>query len=320
MERNLNDVMLGTLELFCLAAELESFTAAAQAAGLNPAAVSRSVARLEERLGVRLFVRSTRRIHLTDSGRTYFDHCRQALSLMRDAESKLTGAQTAPSGLLRISIASPYGHYRVLPLLPKFRALYPLVQFELNLSNRNVDFTAEDFDLAIRGRTPPDSSLVARKLEDAELVLVASPAYLARAAAPRSLEELSRHDCLQFVLPSTGQFVSWQFRVDGRDVDLPTPPSYRCVDDYLGVVTLARQGAGLLQTYRYIVQEDLASGRLQELLPEFGGRSRPFSLISPNRQHTALRVRAFIDFLVQELSNDRAGGPQASIATASHRS
>ena len=306
MARHFDDVMLGSLELFCLAAEFESFTAAAQAAGLNPAAVSRSVARLEERLGVRLFTRSTRRIHLTDAGRTYFEHCRQALNLMRDAEGQLTGEQQAPRGLLRISVASPYGHYRVLPLLTKFRARYPLVQFEVHLSNRNVDFTAEDFDLAIRGRTPPDSSLVARKLEDAELVLVGAPTYLARAGEPQSLEELAQHDCVQFVLPSTGQFVPWLFRLDGRDIEMQTPPSYRCADDYLGLVTLVRQGAGLLQTYRFIVQEDLAAGRLRELLPETGGRSRPFSLIYPNRQHTALRVRALIDFLVEELSGHPA--------------
>ena len=306
MARHFDDVMLGSLELFCLAAEFESFTAAAQAAGLNPAAVSRSVARLEERLGVRLFTRSTRRIHLTDAGRTYFEHCRQALNLMRDAEGQLTGEQQAPRGLLRISVASPYGHYRVLPLLTKFRARYPLVQFEVHLSNRNVDFTAEDFDLAIRGRTPPDSSLVARKLEDAELVLVGAPTYLARAGEPQSLEELAQHDCVQFVLPSTGQFVPWLFRLDGRDIEMQTPPSYRCADDYLGLVTLVRQGAGLLQTYRFIVQEDLAAGRLRELLPETGGRSRPFSLIYPNRQHTALRVRALIDFLVEELSSHSA--------------
>lgn len=306
MTRHFDDVMLGSLELFCLAAEFESFTAAAQAAGLNPAAVSRSVARLEERLGVRLFTRSTRRIHLTDGGRTYFEHCRQALNLMRDAEGQLTGEQQAPRGLLRISVASPYGHYRVLPLLTKFRARYPLVQFEVHLSNRNVDFTAEDFDLAIRGRTPPDSSLVARKLEDAELVLVGAPAYLARAGEPQSLDELAQHDCVQFVLPSTGQFVPWLFRLDGRNIEVQTPPSYRCADDYLGLVTLVRQGAGLLQTYRFIVQEDLAAGRLRELLPETGGRSRPFSLIYPNRQHTTLRVRALIDFLVEELSSHPA--------------
>jgi len=302
MARRFDDLMLGSLELFCLAAEHESFTLAAQAAGLNPAAVSRTIARLEDRLGVRLFVRTTRRIHLTEGGRTYFEHCRQALSLMRDAESQVTGEQQAPSGLLRISVASPYGHYRVLPLLPRFRSRYPQVEFEVHMSNRNIDFTAEDFDLAIRGRTPPDSTLIVRKLEDAELVLVAAPSYLARAGAPRSLDDLSRHECLQFVLPSTGQPIPWLFRHEGQDVEVHTPTSYRCVEDYLGPVTLARLAAGLLQTYRYIVQEDLAQGRLQELLLEAGGRSRPFSVVYPSRQHTALRVRAFIDFLTAELS------------------
>jgi DNA-binding transcriptional LysR family regulator len=253
-------------------------------------------------LGVRLFVRTTRRVHLTDEGRLYFERCREALSLMRDAEGQLSGHQLAPSGLLRISVASPYGHYRVLPLLPRFRAIHPLVQFEIHLSNRNVDFTAEDFDLAIRGRAPPDSSLVARKLEDAELVLVAAPAYLARAGTPSSLDELVQHECLQFVLPSTGQSVPWLFRVDGQDLELRTAPTYRCADDYLGVVTLVRQGAGLLQTYRYIVQEDIVAGRLREILPENGGRSRPFSLIYPNRLHVPLRVRALIEFLVGERS------------------
>jgi DNA-binding transcriptional LysR family regulator len=99
--------------------------------------------------------------------------------------------------------------------------------------------------------------------------------------------------------------VPWLFRQDGRDIELNPPASYRCTDDYLGMVTLARQGAGLLQTYRYIVQEDLSQGRLLELLPEAGGRSRPFSLLYPNRRHAALRVRALIDFLVEELSGER---------------
>jgi DNA-binding transcriptional LysR family regulator len=301
MSRQFDDLMVGSLELFCLAAELESFTAAAQSAGLGPAAVSRSIARLEARLGVRLFVRTTRHIRLTDAGRLYFEQCRQALNLMRDAESQVTGEQQAPAGLLRISVASPYGHYRVLPLLPRFRERYPGVHVEIHLSNRNVDFAAEGFDLAIRGRVPPDSTLVARKLEDAELVLVAAPSYLARAGVPDSLDALAAHDCVQFVLPSTGQPVPWLFRREGRDIALDTPPTYRCADDYLGIVTLARHGAGLLQTYRYIVAEDLAQGRLQELLPEAGGRSRPFSLIYPDRRHTSLRVRVFIDFLVARI-------------------
>ena len=302
MARHFDDLMLGSLELFCLAAEHESFTLAAQAAGLSPAAVSRSISRLEGRLGVRLFVRSTRRIHLTEGGKSYFEDCRQALALLRGAESRVTGEQQAPSGLLHLSVASPYAHYRVLPLLPRFRARYPQVEFEVHMSNRNIDFTAEDFDLAIRGRVQPDSTLIARKLEDAELVLVAAPSYLARARTPRTLDDLARHECLQFVLPSTGQPIPWLFRNGSDDVEFHTPNSYRCAEDYLGPVTLARLGAGLVQTYRYIVQGDLAEGRLQELMPEAGGRTRPFSITYPNRQHTALRVRSFIDFLTEELS------------------
>jgi DNA-binding transcriptional LysR family regulator len=302
MARRFDDLMLGSLELFCLAAEHESFTLAANSAGLNPTAVSRTIARLEKRLGVRLFVRTTRRIHLSEGGKTYYEHCRRALSILREAEGRVAGEQQSPSGLLRLSIASPYAHYRVLPLLPRFRAQFPKVEFEVDMSNRNIDFTAEDFDLAIRGRTPPDSTLVARKLEDAELVIVASPSYLARAGTPKSLDELSRHECLQFVLPSTGQPIPWLFRHEGQDIEIDTPCSYRCAGDYLGPVTLARLGVGLLQTYRFIVQDDLAQGRLQELLPVSGGRSRPFSIVYPNRQHTALRVRAFIEFLIEELS------------------
>ena len=302
MARRFHDLMLASLELFCLAAEHESFTLAANAAGLSPAAVSRTIARLEDRLGVRLFVRTTRRVHLTDGGKAYFEQCRQALSILRDAEGLVAESQQAPSGLVRMSVASPYAHYRILPLLPRFRALYPQVRFEMHISNRNIDFTTEDFDIAIRGRSPPDSTQIARKLEDAELVLVAAPSYLAHAGMPKSLDDLARHECLQFVLPSTGQAVPWLFRREGQDVEWVPSGSYRCADDYLGPVTLARQGAGLLQSYRYIVQDDLSQGMLKELLPEFGGRSRPFSIIYPDRQHTPLRIRAFIDFLSEEFS------------------
>jgi DNA-binding transcriptional LysR family regulator len=154
MKRNFDDLLLGSIELFCLAAELSSFTAAAAAASVTPAAVSRSVSRLEDRLGVRLFVRTTRQIRLTESGRVYFEQCRQALSQLVDAERLVTGEQAAPAGLLRISMPTPYAHYRVLPLLPKFRKLYPQVQLDVHLSNRNIDFADEGYDLAIRGRAP----------------------------------------------------------------------------------------------------------------------------------------------------------------------
>jgi DNA-binding transcriptional LysR family regulator len=302
MKRYFDNVLLGSIELFCFAAELGNFTLAANAAGVTPAAVSRSISRLEERLGVRLFVRTTRQIRLTDDGRVYFDQCRQALGQLADAERELSGGQSTPSGKLRISMPTPYAHYRVLPLLPEFRARYPEVEVDVHLSNRNIDFADEGYDLAIRGRTPPDSNLIARKLEDAELVLVATPAYLKRAGTPKSLEDLQHHDCIQFELPSTGRRIPWPFRVDGQHViDVATPGGYCCSDDVLGIVTLARNGAGLVQTYRFIVEQDLARGELVELLPQHGGTSRPFILLYPHARHLSLRVRTFVDFLVDKL-------------------
>lgn len=302
MKRNFDDLLLGSIELFCLAAELSSFTAAAAAASVTPAAVSRSVSRLEERLGVRLFVRTTRQIRLTDGGRVYFEQCRQALSQLVDAERLVTGGQAAPAGLLRISMPTPYAHYRVLPLLPQFRKRYPQVQVDVHLSNRNIDFADEGYDLAIRGRAPDDSNLIARKLEDAELVLVAAPSYLKRAGKPKTLDDLQKHDCIQFELPSTGRKIPWTFRLDGRDVDVATKGSYCCLDDVLGVATLVRSGAGLVQTYRYIVEKDVKNGDLVELMPQFGGSSRPFILLYPHARHLSLRVRTFVDFLVEKLT------------------
>jgi len=298
MKRQFDDVLLGSIELFCLAAELSSFTAAATAAGVTPAAVSRSVARLEERLGVRLFIRTTRQIRLTDGGRVYFEQCRQALSQLGEAERQITGAQAQPSGPLRISAPTPYAHYRLLPLLGEFRRKYPEVSIDIHVSNRNIDFADEGYDLAIRGRAPADSNLIARKLEDAELVLVAAPAYLKRAGTPTSLDQLDQHECIQFDLPSTGKRIPWPFMRDGKQVDLVTHGGLCCAEDVLGIVTLARSGAGVVQTYRFIVEQDLASGALVELLPQHGGTSRPFILLYPHARHLSLRVRTFVDFLL----------------------
>lgn len=299
MNRQFDDLMLGSLELFCTAAELGGFTAAATAAGVTPAAVSRTVARLEERLGVRLFVRTTRQIRLTDAGQAYHEQCRQVLNQLVEAEREVSGRQVAPSGLLRISVPTTYGHHRLLPRLPAFRERYPDIRVDVHVSNRNIDFAAEGYDLAVRVRAPADSTLIARHLEDAELVLVASPDYLHRRGEPRSLDELAQHDCIQFELPSSGRTIPWLFRVDGKDVEHTSTGGTSCSDDVLAGVTLARHGAGLFQAYRFTVEEELRQGRLVELLKPWGGRSRPFNLLYPHQRHVPLRVRCFVDFLLK---------------------
>lgn len=296
--------MLGSLELFCLAAERGGFTAAAAVAGVTPAAVSRSVARLEERLGVRLFLRTTRQIRLSEAGQAYYEQCRQALNQLVEAEREASGRQAAPSGLLRISAPTTYGHYRLLPLLPEFRARYPDIRVEVHVSNRNIDFAAEGYDLAVRVRAPGDSTLIARHLEDADLVVVAAPDYLRRHGVPQTPEDLQAHDCIQFELPSSGRTIPWLFREEGSDTERLTAGGYACSDDVLAGATLARHGAGVFQAYRFVVEQDLREGRLVELLAPFGGRSRPYNLLYPQLRFVPLRVRTFVDFLMSQ----RAGG------------
>ncbi|CRI56873.1 LysR family transcriptional regulator [Pseudomonas sp. CCOS 191] len=302
MTRHFDDLQLGSLELFCLAADAGSFTEAATLASVTPAAVSRSVARLEERLGVRLFVRTTRQMRLSEAGQAYYQHCRQALGQLVEAEREVTGGQLEPAGCLRISAPTPYAHHRLLPLLPRFRQRYPRVQVDVHVSNRNVDFAEEHFDLAIRGRAPADSRLVARRLEDAELVVVATPDYLARAGVPQTLEDLAGHECIQFELPSNGRRPAWSFRREGQWVELETQGAFTCLGDFLATTTLVRHGGGLMQAYRFTVQDALESGELVEVLAVHGGTSRPFMLVYPQARHMPLKVRVFIDFLVAEVA------------------
>lgn len=302
MKRQFDDLQLGSIELFNLAAELSSFSAAAVAAGVTPAAVSRSVSRLEERLGVRLFVRTTRQIRLTDEGRLYFEQARGALAQLVDAERQVSGQHGSPAGRLRISLPTPYAHYRVLPALPEFRARYPEVEIDVHISNRNVDFADDTYDLSVRGRAPEDSTLIARKLEDAEMVVVAAPAYLRREGSPASLDALLAHECIQFEMPSSGRRLPWIFRQDGETVEIMTNGTYRTSEDALGGATLARAGAGMFQTYRFVVEQDLRDGTLVEILPQFGGSTRPFVLLYPHARHVSSRVRALVDFLVDKFS------------------
>jgi DNA-binding transcriptional LysR family regulator len=300
--RHFDDVLVGSIELFCSAAELGSFTAAANICGVTPAAVSRSVARLEARLGVQLFIRTTRQIRLTEAGRQYAQQCRGALGQLIEAERAVTGHQQVPSGLIRLSVPTTYGHYRLLPLLPIFRSRYPAVQVEVHVSNRNIDFVEEGYDVAIRARAPSDSRLVARKLEDAELVIVAAPTYLAAAGTPSNIDSLHRHECISFVLPSSGRPIPWLLRNGVETVEFVTTGSYRVQEDVLAGVTLARSGAGLFQAYRFTVEDDLRSGCLIEVLSRHGGSSRPFSLLYPHARQVSLRLRVLIEFLMQARS------------------
>ncbi len=295
-------VQLASIAIFCKAAELEGFTDAARALGITPAAVSRAVGRLEARLDVRLFTRTTRQIRLTDEGRAYFEPCRQAIAQITDAERTIGGDHADPSGVLRVSTSTTYGHYRLLPLLPKFAARYPKLRVEINISNRNIDFVEEGYDVAIRLGIPHDSRLVARKLEDATLGVFVAPKYLKKYGAPKTLDTLRDHECIQFVLPSSGRGMPWIFHdAKGIEIDFSFEGRIRVQDDVLGCVTYARAGGGLFQIYHFVTKSYVADGELVEVLRKFGGRTRPFCALYPQNRHLSPKVRLFVDFLREQL-------------------
>ncbi|HDS3785140.1 TPA: LysR family transcriptional regulator [Enterobacter ludwigii] len=291
---------LGDVEVFIAVVEHGSFTAAAVALSTTPSVLSRAVSRLETRLGRQLLQRTTRRVGLTEAGKVYLEQARSAFSLLDEAERNGQGQEGDLTGRVRMSVPTTYGHYRLPPLLAQFSQHYPRVQVDLNITNRNVDLIAEGFDLAIRLGQMPDSGLVARKLEDAALLLVASPAYLHRMGTPQTLDDLHRHMCLPFILPRTGRIAPWVFREDERDVDwLPVSP-IETSDDVLGVVSLAEHGMGICQSYEFIVRDRIQHGQLVEVLPHLRGRSRPFSVIfAPHRRQSAA-TRAMIDLLTTQ--------------------
>ena len=297
-----DSTQLGSIEQFCKAAELGSFTAAAEFFGVTPAAVSRSVSRLEQRLGVRLFSRTTRSVKVTNEGELFWKECRLALEQIAEAERAITGAQTVPTGLLRISVSTAYGTHRLLPLMPMFTDAYPQIDIELSISDKIVDFVEEGFDVAIRLGIQRDSLLVAYKLEDALLGVFATPGYLLKKGTPQSLQDLQAHDCIQFVSPNTGRPMSWLFTgEDGEQIERPVRSRMRGFNDALGCVAWVNAGGGLYQTYRFAAAAAVQRGDLVEVLRAQGGRSRPFSILYPQNRHLSARVRAFVEFLRSNL-------------------
>lgn len=288
---------MADVEAFVTIVDKGTISAAAVTLGTTPSVLSRAVARLETRLGVQLMRRTTRRLSVTEAGTLYLEQARSAFGLIADAERAIQGQGGELSGTIRISAPTTYGHYRLPQVLRPFMDRHPKVTIELSISNRNVDLVEEGYDMAIRLGELADSGLAAKRLGDADVCLVASPDYLRRARAPLGLDDLAAHACLPFTMPSTGRLSPWLLRVEEKDVDWLAPARMRVADDVLGVVTMAQQGLGICQTYRFVADERLRSGQLIEVLPAFSGRSRPFSLIYPPHRRMSAACRALIDHL-----------------------
>jgi DNA-binding transcriptional LysR family regulator len=289
------DNRLGDIETFLMVATEGSFASAAKALRLTPSAVSRSIARLEHRLGVTLVRRTTRALALTREGIAYRDRMMVLLTDMMELETGLGDERGAPRGVLRVNASPSFGVEWLIPMLPDFRARYPAVRIDLTLSDAIVDLVEERADVAIRIGPLRDTRLRAKKLGHSRMVLVASPDYLARRGTPATPDDLAGHDCLRFSFRRSVD--SWPFRIGRRVVQRPVEGA--CFGNSGEVVRqMAVAGCGIARHGYFHVARDLKDRRLVEILADYAaGDGEDIHALYAAEDRTAARVRAFLDFL-----------------------
>jgi DNA-binding transcriptional LysR family regulator len=290
---------LNEIAVFARVVELGSFTRAAEQLGVPKSSVSRAVARLEERLGVRLLARSTRALRLTDAGVAYHERVTAALGLIDDAEHEVSHLQGAPRGTLRITAPYDIGVGFLAEITARFTARHPDVRVESVLTGRTVDLIAEGFDLALRAGQLRDSSLIARKIGAMEGRLFAAPAYLAARGTPATPEDLGHHGCVLF-RPQNGK-ARWPLEGPSGKVTVEVSGPIGADDlSFVRAATLAGGGIALLPWF--LCAPDVAAGRLQRVLPAYEQTGVALYVVHPPGEHLPRRVAVFRDFLIQSLT------------------
>ncbi|OZI23485.1 LysR family transcriptional regulator [Bordetella genomosp. 9] len=298
------------LQTFVDVAALGSLSAAARAEGVAPAMIGRRIDALEARLGVKLLVRSTRRLSLTAEGGTLLEDAQRILRDLNESESLVAQGSARPTGLLRLTAPAGFGRRHVAPLLPGFADQYPDVSVVLDLSDRLVDLIEERYDCAVRIGDLDDSDMVAIRLADNRRVVVAAPSYLERQGVPRTPADLAAHHCLSFGSQGN-QSRGWLFRVNGQLTPFRVAGRLECSDgSVLHQWTLA--GYGLAWRSMWEVQQDLDSGRLKTVLDEYCAPPNGIYAMFPERKHMPARVRAFVAMLRQAYADPAYWGEPAS--------
>lgn len=282
---------------FAAVAETSSFTTAAARLGVSVAHISRQIVRLESRLDVKLFHRTTRKVMTTEEGRVYYQHCRQVLDGLEEAERAVTNLQSQPSGNLRMTAPVSYGEKYIAPLVNDFLLHYPKLEVELNLTNQRLDLIEEGVDLAIRLGVLEDARLVARKLGAREQYLCASPNYVSRRGEPRTLSDLDGHDCL------LGTLDYWRFNDGGRIRNIKVKGRMRC-NNGPALLDAALKGLGLVQLPHYYVEAHLQQGALVSVLDTHRPAQEGIWALYPQNRHLSPKVRRLIEFLRERLGTE----------------
>jgi DNA-binding transcriptional LysR family regulator len=302
---------LHELRAFIAVAEAGGFAKAAIHLNSSPPAITRAVAGLEDRLGVRLFNRTTRTVHLTETGSRFLEDARRVLSELDTAEQDVKGEARLATGLLSITASRAFGRSVLQPIIADFTNAHPLVSVSILLLDRVVDLVDEGFDLAVRIGHLPDSSLVSSHVGDVRRILVASPDYLAKRVTPKQPADLRHHAVVAHTALMPNR--EWRYIDDGKPARLTLLPRIETNDAHAGI-QLAEQGNGITITLSYTVAEALQSGRLVPVLNEFAPPPVPVHLIYAQRRIVAPKVRAFIDYAAPQLRAALAGGRQSSRA------
>ena len=286
---------LKQIETFVSAWTRGSLTAAAKAEGVAPAVIGRRIGALEERLGVKLMLRTTRKLTLTHEGSAFLEDCQRVLADLGHAEASVSAGGVKASGHLRVTAPAGFGRRHVAPLVPEFLAHHPEVSLSLNLSDRVVDIVNEGVDCAVRVGDLPDSSLVSVRLADNRRLCVAAPAYLQRAGVPATPAELSRHACLT-LSSEASQSRGWAFVVDGQLTRQRPSGALDCSDGQV-LHAWCLRGMGIAWRSTWEVEQDVAAGRLHVVLADHAAPPNGIYAVFAQRKHLALRVRLWIDFL-----------------------
>lgn len=289
---------LQQLLAFAETAKHRSFARAAHGLGCAPSTLAKSVLRLERSLGVKLFHRTTRQVSLTPDGERLYERCQRVLAEVEDLQAAAAGTRNLVSGPLRIDMPVSFGRRVVVPVLARLAHLHPALEFDLRLSDAQIDIVKEGVDLAIRIGELQDSTMVARRFATQTLKLCASPAYIDRHGRPRTVAELESHPAVAFRMPGTGRDRPWQFSRRGELISLPVQSRVR-IGDGDAMVQAAICGMGLIQVPDYIAEDALARGELVELLPTMRPPPMPISAVYPSQRLLPPRVRVVLDALSQ---------------------
>ncbi len=305
---------LGSILAFVRVAELGSFASASKALGVSASAVSKSVAKLEERLQLRLFQRTTRALSLTDEGRWFFERCGRVLAELDDAEQSMRERAASPAGVLKVELPAALGRMKIAPALGTLTSRYPKLRVEASFNDQLTDLIEAGLDAVVRIGEPRDSRLMVRRVGTVRYIVCAAPAYVGAHGAPQTPADLDNFDCIGRVPQGGSSQVKWRFASPGDGTAFAKEVAGTLAFDSNDVIIDAGlAGTGLVQLHTYMAEPYLRSGQLVEVLPEYAAEGPPISVLFPSNRHLAPKVRVFIDFVAATLDERRCRTEQPGV-------